>query len=161
MSPLIDRPEASHKEQQVTVVMEPNRLQQEREMICVCPNWRFSLRFISSTSFTSTFQQDQCSSFQKTPQWSCSFSYPLHHHHFSMMCNKVTKWSYHLKLLKWFLFFSPHCSLCVKLMIEVAVDGLCHTMIRVICQIINSFEPNSSNPVMRSTLVGRITRSNA
>lgn len=31
VSPLIDRPEASNKEQQVTVVMEPNRLQQERE----------------------------------------------------------------------------------------------------------------------------------
>lgn len=32
--------------------------------------------------------------------------------------------------------FFPHCSLGVKLMIEVAVDGLCHTVIRVICQII-------------------------
>lgn len=112
VSPLIDRPEASNKEQQVTVVMEPKQTTPgEREMICVCPTWRFSFCFLSSTSFTSTFQQDQCSSFLKTPQRSCSLSCPFHRHHFSMISNKVTKWSYHLRL-KWFLFFFSLFTLC-------------------------------------------------
>lgn len=132
-------------------------------MICVCPNWRFSLRFLSSTSFTSTFQQDQCSSFQKTPQWSCSLSYPLHHHHFSMMCNKVTKWSYHLRLLKWFLFFSSLFTLCQindwsSCWWPVPHSDPCYLPDN--CSKTKQVS-NSSNPVMRSTLVGRITRSNA